>query len=110
MGFKRKIEDAAGVTHNDAYYKVAGGILFNLTRKRCVFSFDVYTDKSARDAGKISLRGVPGPVRFWVDGDEFDQWFSIGVMDEVGKNIISQCYGYGKGKIDDASIIDVDPD
>lgn len=109
MGFKIGITIADGTEHEDAYFKVRD-VAFDLTRKRCEFQLSVYKDKTARDADKAKVKGVPTTTHFIVGGDDFDTYFAESVLATEDKTLIKQCYAYAKAQEDYDSAEDIDPD
>jgi len=121
MGFKRAITDAAGVSHPDAYYKVTA-IKFDAKRKQVSFRCTVWHDQAARLAndgrGMQPLTGVEGPVGWQVKDDatksppvtDYTDYFEIDKLDPVDANQYKQAYTYAKLKLNDPSIVDIDPD
>lgn len=113
MGFRREITTRDGITHANAYYKVAN-VRINHHSKRASISLMVWKDQDARNGNKATLSGVPGKTSFLARNQgevtDYDTYFAPSVIDAADKNHVGQAYAYAKAQINDPAIVDIDPD
>lgn len=110
MGLRMAITTKDGSEYAEAYFKISGFRDYDITRRKCDFSLDVYKDKAARDEHRTRLHGLMVRSSFQVIGSDFDTWFSDAVLKESGNSLWKQAYLYAKSLSEYSSASDVDPD
>jgi hypothetical protein len=94
MGLQKQIELESGVVLPEAYAKVATFYFYNTAGDNSYVNIEVniFKDKEARDAGK------PEVAKFVhkCSNPKFTEYFSLSVLNDVDKNMISQSYEWLK--------------
>lgn len=110
MGLRMAITTKDSSEYAEAYFKISSFRDYDLKRKKCDFSLDVFKDKAARDTNKARLHGLTVRSSFQVVGSDFDIWFSDTVLKVSGNSLWKQAYLYVKSLNEYSSALDVDPD
>jgi hypothetical protein len=95
MAIQTKMTFPNGIELPEAYIKVSSVTLksgSDMKDFRVGINVDVYRDKEARES---SLIPVVSEYITLLEG-EFEEFFAYSVLDEQGKNVISQAYAYLK--------------
>jgi hypothetical protein len=94
MALQKQITLDNGVTLTEAYIKIAS---FEFSNKASDVSYvrlevNVFKDKTARDSGRPEVTKFVHKI-----GDPlFTEYFSLSILNQVDKNMISQAYSYLK--------------
>jgi len=104
MGLKKSMVAKSGSIYANAYMNFSKNFNCDWKNKKASFSFDVYEDQAACEDGKTRLRRVVDvKTRFRLEGDNFDTYLAISVLNASDTNPVKQCYVYAKTILTDTT-------
>ncbi len=104
MGLKKSIVARSGSTHANAYLNFSSRFTCDWKEKKASFGLDIYENQAACTDGKSRLLSVVDvKTRFKIEGDAFDTYLAIDVLDALNTNPVKQCYLYAKTILEDTT-------